>query len=767
MTWSTERRTQNLDWFFYLLLIGVVLVLPLAVRMSNWVPEAHRLLFVSLWAGLAGALLGRSRLSGWLAWLIGLLVGLLYSLQFAGRLLPGLSLLLSDIGRAVGWVWALITGGSASPQGPFARSAGHVMAQGEAMIRHLAGWVNAIQQDSVTLNNTPLWLAVSFAIWLLTFNAVYELFRGKRTFVALIPLGVGVIANVSFTGLGMPYVYAYLAVTLVALAWANMERLEAFWAKTGLDYSPELKRDVLITGTGLTAAIVVVGLLVPYVTYEKAIYFFWNRVGPSLEQFYGRLDRAFAGRNPVPDPTPSAHSRSLPSHEVSSGLPPGDNTLFLVQTSDPVPAPQDLGIYLDDMMIEDLLVRRYWRQRAYDEYTGRGWDSGDRNTRSIEQSTLWTEIAYPHTVVTQTFWLMDASGDLAFGVNEPVWVDEDYRVLTRSEEDLAAFGVNADTYTVVSYVPNATATQLREAEGVYPDWVQERYLQLPEFPRRIQDLSAGIVERAGATTRYDQARAIEAYIREFDYDLDIESPPPGEDVVDYFLFDVKRGYCDYSATAMTVMLRSLGVAARYVSGYGPGLFDFTRSAWVVRELNAHAWVEVYFPGYGWIEFEPTPTQRVFYREDTTFTYTGNLSQPEPRARREFRIPSFWLWVVGVLAALAFVVIWPPRWFGHAPDSHREAIWQVYERLVRRARWLELVPVGGQTPREYMEILAREIGERAPFAEGASRDVSLISESYQRARYSDEPVTSYESYNVQRAWRRLRPVFNRLLFLRPR
>ncbi|NLG49385.1 MAG: transglutaminase domain-containing protein [Chloroflexi bacterium] len=763
MTWSTERRTQNLDWFLYLLVIGVVLVLPLAVQMSNWVPEAHRLLYASCWAGLAGALLGRSRLSGWLAWVIGLLVGLLYSLQFAGRLLPGLGLLLDDASA----VWAMLTGGSTSARWPFAYSVGHMIAQGDAMIRHLAGWVNAIQQDSVTLNNTPLWLAVSLAIWLLTFNAVYELFRSKRPFMALIPLGVGVVANVSFTDLGMVYVYLYLAITLVALAWANMERLEAFWVKTGLDFSPELKRDVLIAGTGLTTLIVVVALLMPYVTYKKAIYFFWNRVGPSLEQFYGRLDRAFAGRNPIPDPTPSARARSLPSHEVSGGLPPGDNILFMVQTSDPVPLPEELGMWMHGMTIEDMLVRRYWRQRAYDRYTGWGWDSDDRNSRNVEQGAPWAEITYPHTVVTQTFSLLDASGDLAFAVNEPVWVDAHYRVLMRSGDDLAAFGVNDKTYSVVSYVPSATATQLREAEGAYPDWVQERYLQLPQLPRRIHDLAAGIVEREGATTRYDQARAIETYIREFDYDLEIEPPPPGKDVVDYFLFDVKRGYCDYSATAMTVMLRSLGVAARYVSGYGPGAFDFSRSAWVVRELNAHAWVEVYFPGYGWIEFEPTPTQRIFYRADTTWDYASSAPQPEQRVRREFRIPTFWLWVAGVLIVLAFVIIWPPRWFGHAPDSHREAIWQVYEQLVRRARWLELTPSAGQTPREYMAILAREIGERATFAESAPRDIALISESYQRARYSDEPITSYESYNVQRAWRRLRPVFNRLLFMRSR
>jgi len=87
--------------------------------------------------------------------------------------------------------------------------------------------------------------------------------------------------------------------------------------------------------------------------------------------------------------------------------------------------------------------------------------------------------------------------------------------------------------------------------------------------------------------------------------------------VDYFLFDVKQGYCDYYASAMVMMLRSIGIPARFVAGYAPGDYNSQTSAYVVLEQNAHAWVEVFFPSYGWVQFEPTASQPVLLRPAQT------------------------------------------------------------------------------------------------------------------------------------------------------
>jgi hypothetical protein len=118
------------------------------------------------------------------------------------------------------------------------------------------------------------------------------------------------------------------------------------------------------------------------------------------------------------------------------------------------------------------------------------------------------------------------------------------------------------------------------------------------------------VTDAGATTPYDKATAIQNYLRDpqhFTYKLNgYPQAPVGTDRLYYFLKVSHQGYCEYFATSMGDMLRSLGIPTRLVNGFGPGSFDSTTNTFVVRGEDAHTWVESYFPGYGWIPFEPTP-----------------------------------------------------------------------------------------------------------------------------------------------------------------
>ena len=102
------------------------------------------------------------------------------------------------------------------------------------------------------------------------------------------------------------------------------------------------------------------------------------------------------------------------------------------------------------------------------------------------------------------------------------------------------------------------------------------------------------------------AQLIRLYLQGLPYSLDVESPPPGQDWLEYFLFVQREGFCQNYASAMITMLRSLRVPARLVVGYAPGVWDEGRDVWTVRARHYHAWPEVYFPWYGWVEFEPTP-----------------------------------------------------------------------------------------------------------------------------------------------------------------
>ena len=160
----------------------------------------------------------------------------------------------------------------------------------------------------------------------------------------------------------------------------------------------------------------------------------------------------------------------------------------------------------------------------------------------------------------------------------------------------------------------ATATDLQAAGTSYPFWVQpyaglpdDGSYRSPDVQQRELALAQSIVARAGATNPYDEATAIESYLRNpqnFTYSLTVNTPP-GTDPMEWFLFHSHTGYCEYFASAMGDMLRLLGVPTRLVNGYGPGSFDSTIHANVVRGEDAHTWPEVYFPSYGWIPFEPT------------------------------------------------------------------------------------------------------------------------------------------------------------------
>ena len=163
---------------------------------------------------------------------------------------------------------------------------------------------------------------------------------------------------------------------------------------------------------------------------------------------------------------------------------------------------------------------------------------------------------------------------------------------------------HGDRYTFVSAVTDASVQDLEQAGSDYPPEIVDRFIQLPpEFSPQVAGLAQALT--AGAATPYAKAKAVETYLRTIPYNDAIPAPPAGVDPLEYFLFDLQQGYCDYYATAMAMMLRSVGVPARAVSGYAEGIYDQEAGVYFITERDAHTWVEVFFPEYGWIEFEPT------------------------------------------------------------------------------------------------------------------------------------------------------------------
>jgi len=159
-------------------------------------------------------------------------------------------------------------------------------------------------------------------------------------------------------------------------------------------------------------------------------------------------------------------------------------------------------------------------------------------------------------------------------------------------------------YTGISQLPALDRTRLQAAAVDYPEAITNTYLQLPEIDARIPVLARTATQHAA--TPYDKAVALESFLKtKFAYTLNLTGTP-GKDPLAHFLFETRAGHCEYFASSMTVMLRTLGIPSREVNGFLPGEFNELGGDYIVRASDAHSWVEAYFPGSGWIVFDPTP-----------------------------------------------------------------------------------------------------------------------------------------------------------------
>ncbi|MFB6300599.1 MAG: DUF3488 and transglutaminase-like domain-containing protein [Halobacteriales archaeon] len=254
----------------------------------------------------------------------------------------------------------------------------------------------------------------------------------------------------------------------------------------------------------------------------------------------------------------------------------------------------------------------YWRVGAYDRYTGSDW------VRTGETRPYAGPLRQPpgDTRRLRQSYRVESPVDTMPAAWKPV------RIGAGAEQaevtDLDGFrpvnGFEAgDQYSVESYRPEWTEDELRTAGTNYPSTIEQRYLQLPEStPQRVTRFTDQLVD--GVNNPYGIARRIERWLESNkEYSLDVAKPDG--DIAAGFLFDMDQGYCVYYATTMIAMLRSQGIPARFVVGYTPGQ-QVEENQWVVRGYHSHAWVEVYFPDVGWVQFDPTPAGPRIQAENT-------------------------------------------------------------------------------------------------------------------------------------------------------
>jgi protein-glutamine gamma-glutamyltransferase len=263
-----------------------------------------------------------------------------------------------------------------------------------------------------------------------------------------------------------------------------------------------------------------------------------------------------------------------------------------------------------------------WRGVALDTFDNNTWR---RSRVQFSEPFIRNEIDYfivdsassTESVVTQTIYLEPIDSPVLFALSRPVALQGNFQILTKDAEGsltIPNFGSERTSYRVFSDTTLPDAADLRADNARY-SIQSRRYLKLPsEFDERISDLAKNIILESGAWNRYDQAKAVENYLQtQFGYTLEMKAG--GRDPLADFLFNIREGHCEYFATAMAVMLRSQGFATRVVNGFQQGEYNETADVYIVRQRDAHSWVEVYFPGENaWVPFDPTPPAGQFPEE---------------------------------------------------------------------------------------------------------------------------------------------------------
>ena len=379
-------------------------------------------------------------------------------------------------------------------------------------------------------------------------------------------------------------------------------------------------------------------------------------------------------------------------------------------------------------------VWSYWRSHAFDHYDGRYWAQSSKDLTPIEPAgTYYFRLIYPFPpgdYFVQTYYIVRRMPNLVFTGGKPTdmifpadSISMDFTGGIRAPQEL----LPDMAYSVYSIRQSFDPEALRAAGTEYPDDIVDTYLQLPHtVTERTRELAHDLTR--DAPTPYDQAVILRDYLREtYSYN---PFPPPhadGADAVDQFLFIDREGVCEHYASAMIVMLRSLGVPSRLAAGYGSGTHNPVTGFYEVRAKDAHAWVEVYFPENGWVPFDPTPgwTRDPYSGPMRRWLFSGaverigmgglasSASQIGAAGAAILGVLSGPLTAIGsVVGALGAVValgwggwtLWrwwraghPPRPRGMRAHPNRRRIFAAYRRAQRRLRSRRALP---QTVQEH-------------------------------------------------------------------
>lgn len=784
-----------------LLLLGVCA--SLVYGLSNIVRQLDsNLLWASSFLGLLiGWYFARSRLSGLLAGFLILLVGLLAIMMsianFGSQMLMLLQALNQFANQIIHW----------RPDFPlpdvtlltiiFTKLA---MGAGTLLFRNF-NWLIGLARGQASFDPVATTMVWSISVWLAMGFAGWMIRRHDQPLLGLLPASALLVSSLSFVRGSASLTLPLLLAVLFLIAKVDYTTREHGWQTKGIDYSEDIRFDLALAVFPVVIGLTLLAALAPTISVHRFIDIV-NRIrepqishtrptaAPSNLQSspgeHPRNPETFGkslGLERLPTPVPE----NILSRSRMAGLP----NRHLLGSGPELSQDVVMSIHVDDHSSgteenpgNPTTPHYYWRGLTYDRYTGNGWSSIPGEPIQYHAGALAQVPNLSAQQLIKQQVEFTGPGDqegLIYVAGELLRVNQDYQISWRlvprkqppdvqsaeSEPNSDLYGalVPSASYTAESLLPRPSEKQLRAAQSSYPNWIIDHYLNLPaSVPQRVLRLAQELT--ATGATPYDRAVAIETYLRQFPYTLELPPPPSNRDIVDYFLFDLKKGYCDYYASAMVVLSRAAGIPARLAIGYASGTYDAEYSRYIVTAADAHSWPELYFPDYGWIVFEPTASQQasVHPAENASLT-EAEINQQ--LAVTETNQPLTWLQIFSGLASLTvlfvlIVIIWQISdiwWLGRLTPA--STISGVYNRLHRQARRLDVPFQRGDTPSEFSNSLTKQLNRKRQveilnrFLIPAASEARHLTDFYSQTIYSQHPITASDQKDIIQLWRKLR------------
>jgi transglutaminase-like putative cysteine protease len=427
----------------------------------------------------------------------------------------------------------------------------------------------------------------------------------------------------------------------------------------------------------------------------------------------------------------------------------------------------------------------YWRGRSYDRFDGRSWSRSNRLPPS-QAPPSWYE-RWGRDILRQRIYGAPLDTRVLFALHPLLDVETESRIqpISNNAGDHSYWGSAPPAYTAYSLVGRPAPGQLRTAEGGFVP-ARTFYTQLPMLHPDVETLADSLMR--GLSNDYDRATSlVEWFQSEFTYSLNL--PATAEETsLDHFLFHRRAGHCEYFSSAMVILLRTQGIPAREVNGFLGGSWSQFGDYLAVTQNEAHAWVEVWFPDFGWVPFDPTPAGRGEAVNATTWYWPGRFlfdaiqhrwnkwvldysfqtqfnlfersrevvtgsNRLDPSPTDELAGRGRWGligWGVGILLALS-ALFWGTR--NGAGTTQETRIFLRLKEACRRAG----VPKGSL--RSPMSITGYLESVRHPAAPAARRVV----DGYLRARFSRLWVRAEEEREVRRALSEARAYLRRPAF----